>query len=174
MLPSPLHPALVHFPIVLILFGTLVALLAIFVRRWHLAWIAAALLAFGAAGAIAATWSGNSEKEVVGEMNVSADHTLDQHEEWGERTRNAAIMAALLAIAAAASVRRLPNLARTASVITACAALGASCCVAVTGHYGGQLVYKHGAGINTSAGALADTPASPSDGVANQHRADND
>jgi uncharacterized membrane protein len=174
MLPNPLHPALVHFPIVLILLGTLVALVAIFVRRWHLAWIAAGLLAFGAIGAVAAVWTGNSEKEVVGEMNASADQALDQHEEWGERTRNAAIVAALLAIGAAVVVRRLPNAARTASVIAACAALGASFCVAVTGHYGGQLVYKHGAGINTAAGPLADNPASPSDRAANQHKADDD
>jgi uncharacterized membrane protein len=174
MLPDPLHPALVHFPIVLILLGTLVALIAIFVRRWHLAWIAAGLLTFGAIGSIAAASTGNSEKEVVGEMNASADQTLDQHEEWGERTRNAAIVAALLAIGAAASLRRFRNLARTASVITACAALGASYCVAVTGHYGGQLVYKHGAGINTAAGGLADTPAAPSEHAANQQETDND
>jgi uncharacterized membrane protein len=174
MLPSPLHPALVHFPIVLILLGTLVALVAIFVRRWHLAWIAAALLGFGAIGAVTAAWTGNGEKEIVGEMNASADQLLDQHEDWGERTRNAAIVAALLAIGAAASVRRLPAFSRLASVITACAALGASCCVAITGHYGGQLVYKHGAGINTAAGPLAENAGSPSNGGANQHKADDD
>lgn len=173
-MPSPLHPALVHFPIVLILVGTVVALVAVFVRRWHLAWIAAALLVFGAVGAVTAAWTGNSEKEIVGEMNARAEQLLDQHEDWGERTRNAAIAAALLAIGAAVSVRRVPRVSRLASVITACAALGASCCVAITGHYGGQLVYKHGAGINTAAGPLAETAVSASDGAANQHKPDDD
>ncbi|MDD5198541.1 MAG: hypothetical protein PHC88_01955 [Terrimicrobiaceae bacterium] len=55
-LPNPLHPAIVHFPIVLILFGTVVAVTAVFLRRWFLPWVAADLLVCGAAGALAATW----------------------------------------------------------------------------------------------------------------------
>jgi uncharacterized membrane protein len=171
-IPSPLHPALVHFPIVLILIGTVVAIVAVFVRRWHLPWIAAGLLAFGAAGAIAAAWSGGGEKELVGELSATAEQLLDQHEEWGERTRTLAIVAALLALGAT-TVRRFPAISRTFSVATACAALAASYCVANAGHYGGQLVYKHGAGINTAAGAIADSAVAPA-GRANDQRKEAD
>jgi uncharacterized membrane protein len=150
-IPSPLHPALVHFPIVLILLGTLVVLASVLIRRWHLPWIAAGLLVLGSAGAIAAAWTGGEEEESVGELNSNADQILDEHEKWGERTRNISIVAALLALAAA-SASRFPVASRAVSIAAACAALASSYCVANAGHYGGQLVYKNGVGINTAAG----------------------
>lgn len=124
-LPSPLHPALVHFPIVLILFGTMGAAAAIFFHRGPMPRLAAGLLACGAAGAIAATWSGEAAAQLVGELSPAAEQLLDLHEDWAERTR--------------------------AVALGAVAALAASACVAQTGHYGGQMVYKHGVGINTAA-----------------------
>lgn len=154
--PSPLHPALVHFPIVLILIGTMVVAVSIFLRRWQLPWIAAGLLMLGAVGAIAAAWTGGQEEESVGEISASVEGVLDAHEEWGERTRNAAIIAALLALGAA-SASRLPAISRGLTVMTVVAAMVASYCVAQAGHYGGQLVYKYGVGVNTAAGAVTET-----------------
>lgn len=152
MIPSPLHPAIVHFPIVLILIGTLVAVAAAFTRRWQLPWIAAGLLLAGAAGAVAATWTGDEEQEMAGELSSQAEKILEEHEEWGEATRNSAIAAALLACTALA-VGRFPLLSRGLAVTTVLAAVASSYCVVQTGHYGGQLVYKHGTGINTLAGS---------------------
>jgi len=149
-IPSPLHPAVVHFPIVLILIGTAVALIAVFVRRWHLPLLAAILLTGGAAGAVVATWTGGEDEEMVGELSQRAEGVLEKHEEWGEFTRNVAIGTAVLALAAAALVA-FPKAARGISLLTALAAVVASYGVAQTGHYGGQLVYKNGVGINTSA-----------------------
>jgi hypothetical protein len=40
-------------------------------------------------------------------------------------------------------------------VLAACAAIASSYSVANAGHYGGQLVYKNGVGINTAAGSTA-------------------
>ncbi len=172
-MPSPLHPALVHFPIVLILLGTVVAVASIFLRRWHLPWIAASLLAFGAVGAIAAAWTGGKEGELAGELSARGDQVLEEHEAWGERTRNLSIITAVLAIGAV-SVSRFPVASRTVSVVAACAALAASYCVANAGHYGGQLVYKHGAGVNTAAGNSTGETARVSAGGAKEKKGDDD
>jgi uncharacterized membrane protein len=152
--PSPLHPAVVHFPIVLILAGTVVAVVSVFLRRWHLPWLSALVLAAGAAGAIAATYTGGQEAETAGELSPAAEQILEEHEEWGEMTRNLAVAAALLATAAAAAAKvRVAG--RGLSTVAAACALAAASGVAQAGHYGGQLVYHHGVGLNTAAAASA-------------------
>lgn len=95
---------------------------------------------------------------MVGELSPQAERILDEHEEWGERTRNIAILAALLAVAGASTLR-FPKTARGLGIAAAIVAVAAAYAVAKTGHYGGQLVYKQGVGINTAAGsdAAADT-----------------
>ncbi len=150
-IPSPLHPAIVHFPIVLILVGTVIALASIFVRRWHLPWIAASLLILGAVGTVAATWSGEEDEEILGAISDPAEELLEEHEEWGEITRNLSLIAAFMAIATIAT-SRFVSVSRGFGIVAALFALGASYAVLETGHYGGQLVYKQGVGINTSAG----------------------
>ncbi len=160
-LPSPLHPAVVHFPIVFLLVGMAVAVVAIFARRCCLPWIAAALLVAGAAGAVVATATGEEEAGTVGTISEAAEEILDEHEEWGEAARNAAIAAAVLAVAAAAAAKiRIAG--RGLSVVAAIAALIAAYCVGQAGHYGGRLVYRHGVGINT-AGADAGRGATASE-----------
>jgi uncharacterized membrane protein len=150
MLPDPLHPAVVHFPIVLLLLGAPLAVVAVFVRRWNLPVLAAVVLALGAGGALVATWTGGQAAELAGELSGGGEQVLDEHEEWGERARNAGIVAALLAVASAALFRK-PVAARAVGAAAALAAVAAAFSVAQAGHYGGQVVYKHGVGVNTAA-----------------------
>lgn len=147
-LPSPLHPAVVHFPIVLLLLGSVAAVAAVFIRRWQLPGIAAALFVLGAAGAVLAVQTGGREGEVAGEI-PAIESLVDQHEEWAERTQVAAIIVALLAVAAVV-ITRWPMATRALGVATAVGALAAAWCVIETGHHGGQLVYRHGAGVNVA------------------------
>lgn len=159
-LPSPLHPAVVHFPIVLILLGTVVAVAAVFLPRWHLPVISAALLVLGAAGAVLAVQTGGRDGETAGEIAAAAA-LIDRHETWAERTEMAALVAAGLAVAAVAATRRRA-VARALGGAAAVAALAATVCITETGHYGGQLVYRHGAGVNLAtaiAPPAADGPA---------------
>lgn len=151
-IPDPLHPALVHFPIVLILAGTAVAMVAVFLRRWHLPWLAAGLLLTGAAGAAAAAWSGEEEEESTGKLSARAEQILEEHEEWGDRTRNLAIVAGLLA-AGAVVAGRSPKVARGLGIAAAVAGLAASYAVAEAGHYGGLLVYQYGVGVSAPGAA---------------------
>jgi uncharacterized membrane protein len=148
--PDPLHPALVHFPIVLLLLGAPVAVAAVFRRPRWLAVLAAGLLASGALGAELAGQTGEDAAERVAET-PALETVLEQHEEWAERTEVVAMVAAVLAIVAVA-LGRWPRFARGVSILTALAALAAAWCVAETGHFGGVLVYKHGAGVSAGWG----------------------
>ena len=60
-------------------------------------------------------------------------------------------VAAILALVSASSAR-FPKATRSLAVATALVAGATAYSVAEAGHYGGQLVYKHGVGINTAAG----------------------
>lgn len=152
MVPDPLHPAVVHFPIVLLLLGAPLAVVSVFLRKWHLPVLTAVVLSLGGAGAVVATWTGEEAAELAGELSGNGEKTLDAHEEWGERARNAGLVAAVLAVISAALGRR-PVAGRALGAAAAIAALGAAFSVAQAGHYGGEVVYKHGVGVNTAAGA---------------------
>ena len=177
-LPSPLHPAVVHFPIVLILIGAAVAAVSVVVNRWHLSWAAAILLALGALGAYVTVETGESAQEIAGKLAGAADRLLDDHEEWAEWTEVVSGIGAALAIAAAAlgslASRRasrqkegivktqptqatigwssLVALALTARAVTAAVALITCFFVYKTGRLGGELVYEHGVGVKTPSG----------------------
>lgn len=179
-LPEPLHPAVVHFPIVLLLIGATVAVVTVFLNRWHLPWTAAALLVLGAAGTFVATETGESAQEVVGELPANVEDLLDEHEEWGERTEIVAGIAGGLAVVAATlgafAARRMEDpapasgplrkIAFAARTLTAVAALVACFFVYETAHRGGKLVYDHGVGIKSP---LSQTAAPTVD-----HHLDND
>lgn len=156
LLPEPLHPAIVHFPIVLIVLGAGVAVTAAFLRRWHLPAFAAALFALGAIGSFVAAQTGEKEDKRI-EKSSAVRKILHEHEEWAERTEAVTVVVALLALAAAAT-GRWPVAGRALGVVTATGALAAAWCVYQTGHYGGQLVYRHGAGVSLARAGDAVTP----------------
>jgi uncharacterized membrane protein len=158
MIPDPLHPAIVHFPIVLLLLGAPLAILSIFWRRSGFPILVAAVLSLGAFGAIVATLTGEQDAEMVGEATGHADQVLDEHEEWGERARNIGIVAALLAMASAGLGFRWPSAGRPVAALAALVSVGAAFAVVQAGHYGGQLVYKNGVGVHAAAGG-APAPA---------------
>lgn len=149
LIPDPLHPAIVHFPIVLIVLGTLVSAIAVFWRKGYVPAFAAALLVLGALGAWAALATGESDGGLVEKTSPQAESLLDAHEDWAKRTMTAAAIAAVIAVGAAA-LFRFPRAARGVAVAAALAAGVASWTVYETGHRGGALVYRHGAGVNTS------------------------
>jgi len=163
MIPDPLHPAVVHFPIVLLILGAPLAVVAVFLRRWHLPVLAAAVLALGAAGAVVATVTGEEDSEMAGELAGSGENVLEEHEEWGERARNFGVIAAVLAIVSA-SLFRMPVAGRAVGAVAAIAALAAAASVAQAGHYGGQVVYKHGIGVSAGAEISASQPGAGREG----------
>ncbi len=174
LLPEPLHPLVVHFPIVLLLVGAMAAVLAAFWRRAHLPQYSAGLLVLGAIGAWVAVETGESAGGLLEGGSPAREALLDAHQMWAERTLTASLVAAVAAVAAAATVR-WPRLARGLGVATALAALTTGWMVYQTGHRGGALVYQHGAGVATMAPATAaegSAPAVPAN--ERQHEPDKD
>ena len=87
MISNPLYPSIVHFPIVLLLLGTPLAVMAVFIRKWHLPFIAMIVLGMGCAGAVMAAWIGQKDAELAGELAIKGEVILDRHEEWGKSMR---------------------------------------------------------------------------------------
>jgi uncharacterized membrane protein len=153
MIPNPLHPALVHFPIVLALLLPLVVIAAfVAVKRGvspGTAWLAPIALAFLL---LVSTWitveTGEEEEDVV--EDVVAHETLETHEEAGKRFLLLSLVS-LLVIAGGAAPGRTGQIGRASgavmSIVLAVAVFG-------VGRSGGELVYIHGA-----AGAYASAPA---------------
>jgi uncharacterized membrane protein len=144
MLPDPIHPSIVHFPIVLTaLLPLLVAGAFLLARKGtpiRTAWLgvttAAALLA---GSAWLAVETGEQQEERV--ENVVGDQPLGTHEE--RATLFLYLAAGTLAVTLAGLARgRAGQLGRAAATAAALVLLPAGYLV---GHSGGELVYKYGA-----------------------------
>lgn len=147
-IPDPLHPAVVHFPIALLLVGAGMSLLSVVFRRWALP--TALILFLGALGAVVAVQTGEHEEHRLPKMSGELHEAFENHEHAGKRTRNFAIVAAVFAGLSTLPVR-ISLLRRGLAGITAVVALMCAYQVVQAGHYGGALVYKHGLGIDKSA-----------------------
>jgi uncharacterized membrane protein len=144
MLPDPLHPAIVHFPVVLSLLLPIFAFGAIWTIRRGItprrAWaIPVALAGALALSAWAAVQTGEAQDERV--ERVVAEQPLETHEESAELFLS---LSAGLALVVAAGLLRGPvgRVARLAGTVGAAALTIVAFRV---GHTGGQLVYRYGA-----------------------------
>lgn len=166
LMPDPLHPALVHFPVVLVTLGSVAAIVAVFWRKGYVPAFAAVLLGLGALGAWAALASGRSDGGLLEKVSPQMESLLEAHESWAERTLTAAMIAAVAAVGSAC-LGRFPRAARGVAAVAALAAGVASYTVYETGHRGGALVFEHGAGVavRASAPAAAGAPKSPDSGA---------
>jgi len=144
MLPNPLHPAIVHFPLVLAFLLPLVAAGALWsIRRgarprraWSIPVIATLMLV---GSAWAAVETGEAQDERV--ERVVAEQPLSAHEEMAESFLTATGAVALVA-AAGLLGGLIGGIARAVTVVGSLVLVLAAVRV---GHSGGQLVYKYGA-----------------------------
>ena len=166
MLPNPLHPAVVHFPVVLAFLLPLVAIGALWtIRRgarpraaWSVPLMLAGALALSAWAAVE-TGEGQSERveRVVGEQ------PLESHEEMADAFLTASVV--LVVVAAAGLIGGVAG--KAARVVTAVGALALVVAAARVGHSGGQLVYQHGA-ASAYANPVGDSTAGMRQGGASE------
>jgi uncharacterized membrane protein len=146
MIPDPLHPAVVHFPIALAVLTPLAAVLAALAiasgRLPARAWAGVVVLyALLAGSGWLAVETGEREEERV--ERVVAERHIEAHEESAERFLLLAGVGLALA-AAGLLAGRAGGIARAAAVTASLAALAAAM---VVGSEGGELVYRHGASL---------------------------
>lgn len=144
MLPNPLHPAVVHFPIVLAVLLPLFAIGALVairkgarpLRAWSLP------LAVGAALTLSswvAVETGEDQDERV--ERVVAEQPLETHEERAEQFLT--LSAVLLLVSATGLVRGVVG--RAGRITATLGAVALVIAAAQVGHTGGELVYRDGA-----------------------------
>ena len=156
MLPNPLHPAVVHFPVVLAFLLPIFAAYALWtIRRGGTARRAWAIpLGLSAALALS-SWVAVETGEGQGEKveRVVSERPLETHEEAAELFL--ALSAGLFVVSAAGLLRgRIGTAARIAATVGAAGLVVAATRV---GHTGGQLVYRYGAASAYATGSQGGT-----------------
>jgi uncharacterized membrane protein len=159
MIPDPLHPAVVHFPVVLATLLPFVAVLTLIViarggsaRRW---WgVTVGALAVLTVAAFVAVRTGETDEDRV--EGVVAEQPLESHEEAGERF---VILSAVVLLVGAGGL--LPRgTGRAFRLLTTAATFVLMAGIVQVGHSGAMLVYRHGAAsAYVTAGAGQDLPA---------------
>ncbi len=143
-MPNPLHPAVVHFPLVLAVLFPFVAGLALYASRrpgaGRGAWLGLAAMALLLVGsAWLAIETGQSQEDVV--ERVVSEGLIQGHEEAAEGLLLGSVI--LFGVILAGLLRgKVGQAARWASVLGGVVVLGLAVRV---GGLGGALVYEHGA-----------------------------
>ena len=163
-LPNPLHPAIVHLPIVLTFLGTLFALISIITRRLWLPLYTAIILVLAALGAQFAVATGDAQDPLFKTLSTEQKQLVEEHSTWGENGLTALIVAAVLSLIAL-GLHRFGTGRRVVAVLTLLAALVACFFVLRAAQLGGHLVYQHGIGVGQGAAAEATPSASPEAGA---------
>ncbi len=144
----PLHPVIVHFPIALLATAIFLEVIELFLKRDALREAATWLLGLGFLGGLVATVTGILAEEAAEEMGVP-ESAIETHELLAFATL--AVFAVLIAIRWLQRKRRIPEF---PGIVLAIGLVGVIL-IGLTGYFGGDLVYRYGAGVERPASVSA-------------------
>lgn len=147
-----LHPMIVHFPIALLIVGFLSELVSFFVKKEFFSTAAFYLLILGTIGVVAAYFTGQFAGDGITEVGT-LKQALETHEDAAELTLWLMVIAALSRIAIVI-LKKYQGAFKTLAFFLFLLGVVS---IARTGFYGGELVYKHAAGVKINLGL--DLPA---------------
>jgi len=142
------HPQVVHFVIGILIVGVAFRVVALTGKLKWTGPAATTLLLIGGCAAWVAAKSGTAAHGPV-ERIPGAREAVQEHEEWGERTRNVFVGVAaieLLALVLPVGVRR------TVRAVSALAGLAGVAVLYETAEHGGELVYAYAGGVGIRSG----------------------
>jgi uncharacterized membrane protein len=142
-----LHPMIVHFPIALLIVGFLADLMGFFIKKEFFTTAGFYLLILGTLGVIAAYLSGEYAGDGVTEAGALGQ-ALELHEAAAELSLWLMVGTALTRIAAVI-FKKYTGIVKIAAFILFFAGVLS---IARTGYYGGELVFKHAAGVQLNLG----------------------
>lgn len=134
-----IHPLIVHFPIMLLMIAAAIQLVNIYFFRKELNWVVTVLTLIGFITAYASTYWAHPHTDGLTEH---AKLVLEQHDKYADLTiyfSSAGLLAQMLTLLVLKEKR-------WGVVVAALILTGAGYSVAMTGHYGAQLVHIEGVG----------------------------
>ncbi|MBV9491888.1 MAG: hypothetical protein JO069_19505 [Verrucomicrobia bacterium] len=155
-IPDPFHPAVAHYPVVLTLLGTLFALGACFTRRMNLPFWTFLVLLLATISAYLAVITGTQES--VGTLAPAVSAMVQQHIEWGRRTRTFDLITTGFALLGLLAFR-LPRVRRYVAVMTLALGVFTSYSVLRAAEHGRKLVYDYAVGVATPAPTPRSSPS---------------
>lgn len=146
---AALHPQVVHFTIVLTIIGALFRIISLLGWPAFASPAAATLLLMAALSGYASTQTGTAAHGPV-ERVPGARTAVQEHEEWGDRTRTALFVLGAIELVGLA-MRNRPQI----KIVHGIAAIAALVCVGFvyeTAEHGGKLVYSYAGGVGIRTG----------------------
>lgn len=142
-----LHPMIVHFPIALIIVGFLSDLVGLVTKRDFFSQAGLYMFILGAVGVIAAFISGDQAGDGIVEAGA-LKQALEAHEEAATLAIWVVSIAAIFRLVLFL-LKKFNGVLKMVSLVLGLLAVMA---IARTGYYGGELVYKHAAGVQLDLG----------------------
>lgn len=151
-----IHPIVVHFPIALFLTGFALDVVGHLFQREALKRAGLILVVLGAVGALAAMLTGQfAEESAEAGLSAAGERVLDQHEDLGRLTAYLLLaVAGIRLILATNWLSRWRWVAGAALAMYLIAGIVGAGTLTATGYYGGELVYRYGAGVQLSQPAM--------------------